>query len=238
MEKGKSIEDLNPQSISLKWKVMLKDAHMDRRQFGAQGGFPKAHIKAWYLTTGWDTWSLRSHLMNKWHRFRLEKQKRIRQDRTPILPQGQGSFVTCRMTNYPECPPPTLSSLPTVLLWYIFWEELAFWGSPQKKVQWEMVHSLGPSLSTRLLGTTIACESEAVGAGKRHCGKLCSLYAMSNTTHYRVNECCWCIVVLFNRTFYNNRIPLSCTFDVGGSLAPCGCWTYEIWLVCPRGWTF
>lgn len=50
---------------------------MDGSQFGAEGGSLKPHIKAWYLTTGWDPWSLRSHLMSKWLQLSLEQPKRL-----------------------------------------------------------------------------------------------------------------------------------------------------------------
>lgn len=137
---------------------------------------------------------------------------------------------TCRMTSYPECPPSTLLSLPTVFLWHTIWGELVFWMSPQKKVRRGMAHSLGLSMSTHLLGTIMAGEeSEAPGLVGGPVGNLVPpmLCSVPPTTVY---ECCWCIAVLSHRTFCNDRILLSCTFDVVMV-------TGTMWLlshVCPR----
>lgn len=121
---------------------------------------------------------------------------------------------TCRMTTYPECPPSILPTLPTIFLWHTIWGELVLWMSPRKKAQRGMVHSLGLSQSIRLLGTIMACEeSEALGLVGGPVGSLVPpmLCPAPPTTVY---ECCQCRGVLSNRTFCNDRIFLSCTFDV------------------------
>lgn len=118
---------------------------------------------------------------------------------------------TCRMTTYPECPPSTLLALPTVFLWHMIWGELVLWMSLRKKAQRGMVHSLGLSQSTHLLGTIKAHEeSEVLGLVG---GKSCPSYAVSSTTHYSL-WMCQCRAVLSKRTFCKDRIFLFCTFDV------------------------
>lgn len=143
---------------------------------------------------------------------------------------------TCRMTTYPECPPSTLLALPTVFLWHTIWGELVLWMSPRKKAQRGMVHSLGLSQSTHLLGTIKAHEeSEVLGLVGGPVGNLVPpmLCPAPPTTAYE------CVSV---ELFYPKELSARTEFSSFApsmwwwSLVPCGCWAYELWLVCPRWW--
>lgn len=95
------------------------------------------------------------------------------------------------------------------------------------------------------------------GVGRWPCGKSCPSYAVSSTTHYSL-WMCQCRAVLSKRIFQHHPLQsmnvvnvelfypkeLSARTEFSSfapsmwwwSLVPCGCWAYELWLVCPRWW--
>lgn len=185
MEEGTPIEDLNPQRLVSKWKVILKDAPVDRSQFGAEGGSPKPHVKAWYLTTGWEPWSLRSHLMSKWQQLRLEQQKRLVCDGTLILPPGQVSFVEpvewlhTQNALLPHCCPPDRLSLAHDL------GRISTLNVPTEEGTERNGPLFGPVTEHPSLRNNNGMWGVwGTGVGRWPCGKSCPSYAVSSTSHY------------------------------------------------------